>query len=386
MRYRIAALALLAMLLVSACVGGPIEPSWGRLSVVGDQPTIFLAFSDRLVQLDPTDGAVVKLRDSNGQVRVDEQGNPRPWEVINQAGGGPAAGFYSSPIVIDEDSLLVAMYDRKLLEIDAPAARVINPTGIELPGGVVTDMLMTDALLYVPMADNDLVAYNPADLSVVWTFETDHGVWAKPLLVDNTLYFTSLDHLLYAVDAATGAEQWRIDLEGAVAGTPTYANGNLYIGSFAGKIFKISTGGEIVASYDTQGWVWGAPAVVDGVVYAADLDGYVYALNDAGSSFTEVWAPRQVAARAIRATPLIIDDKIIVGSRDLHVYWLSRSSGEEIFNREMRGEVMSDMLVLEPSESLNIPERLLIVSTIAREELVVAFTLENGERRWVYGR
>lgn len=386
MRYRIAALALLAMLLVSACVGGPIEPSWGRLSVVGEQPNIFLAFSDRLVQIDPTDGSVVKLRDSGGQVRLDEQGNPRPWEVISQTGGGPTSGFYSSPLIVDEDSLFVATYDRKLLEVDTPAARVVNPNGIELPGGVVADVLATDDLLYVPFADSDLVAYNRADMSVAWRFETQHGVWAQPLLVDNTLYFTSLDHLMFAVDPATGAEKWRVDLEGAVAGTPTYADGYLYIGSFAGKIFKVSTSGEIVASYETQGWVWGAPAVVDGVVYAADLDGFVYALSDAGSSFTEVWAPRQVATRAIRATPLIVGDKIIVGSRDLRVYWLSRTSGEEIFNREMRGEVMSDMLVLEPSETLNIPESLLIVSTIAREELVVAFTLENGERRWVYGR
>jgi len=29
---------------------------------------------------------------------------------------------------------------------------------------------------------------------------------------------------------------------------------------------------------------------------------------------------------------------------------------------------------------------MVVVSTLAREELLVAFTLDDGERRWVYGQ
>ena len=108
----------------------------------------------------------------------------------------------------------------------------------------------------------------------------------------------------------------------------------------------------------------------------------MYALRDAGSSFEEVWS-RKVAEGAIRMTPLVTADTIILGSRDHNLYWLSLATGEELIKREMRGEVLSDILLIEPSDTVREP--MIIVSTLANEERLVAFSLDRGERRWVYG-
>ena len=78
------------------------------------------------------------------------------------------------------------------------------------------------------------------------------------------------------------------------------------------------------------------------------------------------------------------EDALVIGSRDRFVYWISRETGEELVKREMKGEVLSDLLLVEPTENLNV-EPMVVVSTLAREELLVAFTLDDGERRWVYG-
>jgi outer membrane protein assembly factor BamB len=118
------------------------------------------------------------------------------------------------------------------------------------------------------------------------------------------------------------------------------------------------------------------------MVYVGDLGGNVYALRDSGGSLDEVWS-RKVATRGIRMTPFVDDEMIVVGSRDHNVYWISRQSGEETFKREVRGEVLSDILLIEPNDTIREP--IIVVSTIAREELLVAFTLDQGERRWVYG-
>ncbi len=118
------------------------------------------------------------------------------------------------------------------------------------------------------------------------------------------------------------------------------------------------------------------------MVYATDLGGSLYALRDAGSSFEEVWS-RKVAEGAIRMTPLVTADTIIVGSRDHNVYWLSLETGEELIKRPMAGEVLSDILLIEPNDTVREP--LIIVSTLANEERLVAFSLDRGERRWVYG-
>lgn len=377
--------ALMVMVAASACVGGPTEVSWGHLSLVGEPSNILFAFSDRIVLIDPADGSPVELRDSNGNVRVDDQGNPRLWEV--RGTGNTPTQFYTSPVVIDDSRLLATAYTGRLFEVELGAARIVNPEGHPTDGHVVANLLATPEFLYVPLSEGGVEALARPNLTQAWTFESpEHGTWAQPLLADDTLYVTSLDHNLYALDPESGEELWSVDLRGAVASTPFYSDGYLYVGSFARALFKISTSGEIIAEYDTHDWVWGSPVLIDGVLYAADLGGYVYALEDNGDSFEPVWQARQVATRAIRATPVVSDDVIIVGSRDHNTYWIDRDTGTEIFRREMVGEVLADMLLLEPGETLDISEPWVVVSTMSNEELLVAFTVSDGVRQWAYRR
>ncbi len=374
----IAAVALLA----ASCVGMPIDLSWADVSLIGSPSNILTAFNDRIVQVDPVSGLAVNLRDASGTTSVDDQGNPRVWQA--QVTGGSPVHFYSRPIPLSDNTLLAASYEGMLYRIDIPTAQASTVNGAQLPGHVVGNLLMTDNFLYVPISDNGLVALNPSDFSVIWTFTGDEGkgVWAQPLLVNDTLYVPAMNHKLFALDAQTGTEKWSLDLEGSVASTPVYANNALYVGSFARKLFKITLDGTIAAEYPTNDWVWGAPDVVDNMVYVGDLGGYVYALKDSGSSLDEVWS-RKVANGAIRMTPLVTGDTIVVGSRDHFVYWISRDTGEETFKREMVGEVLSNILLIEPNDTVREPT--IIVSTIAHDELLVAFSLDKGERRWKYG-
>jgi PQQ-like domain len=376
--------ALVVGLLGASCIGLPTDSSWGDMSLIGSTPDILFSFGDRIVQVDPTDGSLVELRDADGQVRVDDQGNPRRWTVQTT---GSSLHFYSRPMpTTDSNTLVAAAYEDKLYEIDLAAARINNPDGYALPGKVVGNPLVTsdNKVMYMPLSDAGLVALDTADYTVTQTFKNDKGVWAQPLLVEDTLYVSGMDHFLYALDAQNiDTIKWKQDLEGAVASTPVYANGALYVGSFGRKVFKISPqDGTILAQYTTKDWVWGAPAVVDNRVYATDLGGYVYALKDSGSSLDEVWS-RKVAEGAIRMTPLVTDSTIVVGSRDHKIYWISLDTGEEIFNRPMAGEVLSNILLIQPNDTIREP--MIVVSTIAKEELLVAFSLAKGERRWVYG-
>ena len=375
--------ALIVVFTAAACVGGPTEANWGRLSLVGEN--ILFSFSDRMVLIDPARGSPVELVDVNGDIRVDDQGNPRLWEV--RGSGNAPTQFYTSPVVIDDEHLLATAYTGRIYEVELAAARIVNPEGYPIEGHVVANLLATPEFLYVPLSEGGVEALSRPNLTQAWTFESpEHGTWAQPVLVDDTLYVTSLDHHLYALDPETGEEQWSVDLQGAVASAPVYSDGYLYVGSFARKLFKVSTDGEIVAEFTTHDWVWGSPVLIDGVLYAADLGGFVYALEDNGDSFDAVWEARQVATRAIRATPVVTGDVIIVGSRDHNTYWIDRETGAEIFRREMVGEVLADMLLLEPSEALDISEPWIVVSTMAHEELLVAFTVSDGVRQWAYRR
>ena len=370
--------------LIAGCVPIRLEARWPSLSTVGDEQYILMAYHDRLVMVDPTDGSLVRLRNADGEVRLDEQGNPRLWEVTGIEGQQPNQ-FYSSPVQVDANTLLAATYHNLIFEIDLPTARVNNPSGTQIPGAVLADPVLIDDLLYLGLSENDLLALDSESLAEVWRIPSDRGVWSRPLVIDGRMYFTSLDHHLYAVDVETGEELWQLDLGGAIVSTPAYYDGHLYVGSFARKIFDVSTEGEILAEYDTSDWVWASPTVVDDVLYAADLSGAVYALDVRDGGFVERWQSR-VAENAISGQPLVADEYVVVGSRDQRVYWVSRNSGEIFFSRDLAGEVFSDMLLIEPGASVDIVEPYVIVSTVANQELLVAFTLEDGERMWDYGR
>jgi outer membrane protein assembly factor BamB len=237
--------------------------------------------------------------------------------------------------------------------------------------------------LYVPLSEGDVVAMDLNSLSeTLWSFDTAKGVWAQPLVVEGTLYVPSMDHHLYAVDAETGAELWRQNLGGAVTSTPVFHEGSLYVGSFARKLYQIDAAtGSITAEAQTNDWIWGSPVIVDGTVYVADAGGWVYALN--AGDLSEIWG-KKIANRTIRATPVVYGDFVIVASRDQNLYWLNRATGDEIAaNRQaVGGEILADMLVIEPSESVNIAEPQVIVTTMAHDNNVVAYWIESATEAW----
>lgn len=389
-RYPLLGLAILASLLVAACYPVRMEADWPGLATIGDQKDIILAYNDRIVMIDPVNGRPVQLRNADGEVRLDPEGNARIWEFTGV--DGQASQFYAVPVLLDENTLLAPTYkptDNLIFEVNLPTAR-IDRAGVPVPGHVVADIVRNDDLIFVGLSERNLVAYDSADLTPRWQVDTQHGIWSHPLVVDDVLYFTSLDHFLYAVNPDTGQEIWKLDLQGAAPGAPIFYEGRFYVGTFARKVFEISTAGEIMSEYSTDDWVWGSPAIVNDILYIGDMGGNLYALNT-GDGLSERWR-KKVAERAIRATPLVTDDYIIVGSRDHKVYWLNRANGTPVTDvdgprvRTLNGEILSDLLLIEPSDQVGIPEPYVIVSSVANDNLLAAFTLANGEPVWTYGR
>jgi outer membrane protein assembly factor BamB len=237
-------------------------------------------------------------------------------------------------------------------------------------------------MVYVGLSENDLVAYKLDDMSEQWRVKTPYGVWSAPIIVDDTLYFSSMDHFLYAVNKTDGTVLWKTDLQGAITGTPAYNNGHLYVGSFARKLFDVdATTGKVIKEFVTHDWVWSAPVLVDDTLYVSDQGGWVYALK--ADDLSQIWAT-QAATKAIPPSPLVTDKYVIVGSRDTYVYWLNRADGTPYDKKQTQGEILSEIIEIKPSATVKLSEPLVVVSTSANNQLLVAFTVERGQQTWVY--
>jgi outer membrane protein assembly factor BamB len=383
-------------LAVAGCGPAPLGTGWPSISLINNEcggkttESIVVSYNDRIVQVNPADGTPVILKDAQCVNRQpDDQGKLRPWD-FRPTGNKQ---FYTAPLPLDNDKMLAISYDQRLYTIDDTLAQATVADGQAIDGysgHAVTDMVADADYIYVALNNKDVVALDRNTLDVKWKTTTNHGVWSKPLLQDGVLYFTSLDHFIYAVDAKTGDQKWKIDLGGAATGTPLFANGKLYVGSFARQLFEISTDGKILNQKPTSDWVWGTPVIDDkGILYVGDLGGSLYAF-DTANNLQPIWS-QKVAAGAIRATPLIIGDVIIVGARDQKLYWLKRTDGTPVTGsdgkplvRELTAPILSDILLIQPGDGVDIPKPYIVVSTTSTTQLLVAYTLDNGESKWSY--
>ena len=378
-------LLILGVFALSACVGARMGVSWPAVGLIDlyGETHIALAYNNDVVILSPSNGAPARLTNPlNGEVMRDNENNPRTW--ILRGSDNDGSQFFSVPIRLDDETVLVADNNRRLLKVDSVVVDVQR--SYPLADKVLTNVLLAGDTLYVPFQNGGLSAISLEDFQEKWTLPTGAGVWAQPLLVNDMLIVPSIDHFLYSVDHSTGQRRWSVDLGGAVASTPLLANGRLYVGSFDKSFFEISLDGEILNEYVTQNWVWGSPAIDEnGIIYLADLSGYVHAL-DSESGLRERWSA-QVAERGIRAGPLVYGERVILASRDGKVYWLDKRDGQLINAREIdnRPELLGDMMLLQPSENLNINEPLLLVSSVDGARLLIAFGVD-GRQAWVYPR
>ena len=135
-------------------------------------------------------------------------------------------------------------------------------------------------------------------LKLGWVLQTEGRVFfASPTVSGDTCFCGSRDGHLYAVTARTGELLWRFQ---------TGDEGNL------------------------------SNAVENGLVFTgSNRDGCLWAIHSAKG--TQNWVFQTLGP--VFATPLVIEDKVLIGSSDCHLYAVKLDSGELIWKQAFGGEL-----------------------------------------------
>ncbi len=383
-RRAVIGLMLAGSLFLAAC-GGVAGDSWAGIARDPEGDAVYVAYNERVVALNPSSGAV-------------------QWEYKHDG-----AKFFAVP-AIDNGSLYIGDYSGRLHSInlqdgsrnwlyEPDTENIIGPISLTAGDRVISGVAFNDDKVFFGLGSQNVVAVSRATAEELWTFETGHGVWASPLYVHaregdagsrDTLYAVSLDHHLYALDPETGDELWKRDLGGAAPGNMVYDEqlNRIYIGTFMSELVAVDLDQRaIIDRYETEGWLWGSPAIEvqeDGTetLYFGDLDGYLYAVEVTENGFSQRWKMK-IAEDAIRATPLVTNGLVIVGSKDKNVYAVSKEDGSSEWSDQTGGEALTE-LVLVPGSEGEQDGSIVVLGTSESDERIVAYNVETGEVDWRY--
>jgi outer membrane protein assembly factor BamB len=323
MRWSLLLVVLAALLLGASGCGGVRATSWTGMTLVDEQ--LYVADLQTIQILDVAEGEPVSAMPEDL-----EDGFLGYFYVAPVVGDGYLIGAAQTPpgglfrqakntvvkLDIDTGAALWSFDEAKAPYVEGGAI------GVTADGG--------DELFVIGNGNGTVYALNVKNGDIVWTFETDHRVWATPLIVDDIVYIGTMDHNLYAVHLSSGEEIWRFSAQGAFGSIPALQDDTLYIGAFDNRVYAVdATHGTELWRFPQDGagdgWFWGSPAVDGDSVYAVDVKGNIFALE--AESGEEVW--HSALEMPVRAGPALSEDgsTLFVTSQDGALYALDTADG-----------------------------------------------------------
>ncbi len=253
-----------------------------------------------------------------------------------------------------------------------------------------------DTVYFVDTKMN-LVALNRADGALRWSVSlhdealagkpapdnpTFNHRAATPLLLDGVIYCGSSDGGLYALDAATGQKLWRHDAKAPVfSGIGVHGTDTLMFGTMDGSVvlldcrtrqetLRVKTGGGVVTT----------PVVVNGRLVVGSRDYLLYGFNLADGSVAwkfSYWFSW------IESTPVLRDGLLYVGASDYsRVTALDPATGRAVWSTPVHGMNWGSPLVTADAVFTGTAAQNIPGTVIDHAGGIVALDRKTGTVRW----
>lgn len=217
-------------------------------------------------------------------------------------------------------------------------------TGAAIRSTPVTD----DQNIYTGNENGDFICIDQLTGKTVWTFEAGSPIHSSPAILNDKVFFSDSRQILYALSTVTGKKIWETSLGtnkyydwkfDFFWSSPCVAENIIYIGSGDGNLYAIDAiNGKKIWTFATSAQIRCSPAVHNHNVFVGDMNGEFYSIDCASGK--ELWHYKTNGTKfvndsfgydrkAIISSPVIINNKIIFGSRDGFMYNLDEATGKE---------------------------------------------------------
>lgn len=203
------------------------------------------------------------------------------------------------------------------------------------------------AIIYSKVSDKPRIVANEQAIEFEIAPAPGSGIEAKdyrnaagvtsPLLTvgdeSPVVVFGDTAGIVTALDAATMKPAWRYETKSEILHSVTLCGEAIAAGDSDGRLHLLgATDGKLIQVLDLGAPLFGAGALVDGVLYLADANGALHAI-DIGSRLS-LWR-RDIAAFAIEMAPVYdaTNDRLILGAWDGLIYSVDRSTGDIVWKK-----------------------------------------------------
>lgn len=356
----------------------------------GDEEWRFETESRGGSALTVVDGTVFFANGGRSVCAVDAATGEERWRTVGLSSP-------SSPTVINETVFVgVERPEYGVSALDAATGR--EKWHFQTEGSVSAPTVVDDTVFF-GSADDNVYAVDATTGEEAWRFQTDGSVSA-PIVVDGVLFVGSRDQSLYAIDTdSTGSSEdsrvrlgirghhdtwtegdpvdqplrtrktsfdandskveWRFETDGWVYSSPTVVDGTAFVGAgdgFAGRgeseleeiddtnLYALNTAtGEAEWRFQTDDEIQSSAAVTDGTAYIGSYDNSVYAVD--ATTGSEQW--QFTTGDGVVSSPTVEENVLFIGSLDGNLYSVDATTGEEVWRFETDAGIYSSPTVID---------------------------------------
>jgi outer membrane protein assembly factor BamB len=184
----------------------------------------------------------------------------------------------------------------------------------------INGVLVHGGRVFAPSMDGHLHCLDAGSGEVRWSFGAHGLVTALPLVHRGRLYFGAHDAVFYALDL-DGRMAWRAELADRMTGGAAAFENTVIFGGWDGHVRSLDaeTGAEHWA-HDAVAPIVATPLVVDDRVYIGTDGGRMLGLDARTGGVAGVFPPQEPLLRELKTRPIVVDDRLLFGAYDGGAY------------------------------------------------------------------
>lgn len=217
------------------------------------------------------------------------------------------------------------------------------------------------------------------NIKLKWQYNTGYTIGSSAAISDNNIFVGDASGKFYSLKLDDGKIQWTFNSKSPIYSTPAVASDYVIFGSADSSIYCLNKNdGKLIWQFKANAAVLGSPLINNNVIYIGSSDKTFRAINLSTGKL--IWQYSELKG-FVECKPTLIDDKIIFGAWDEHLYCLDANSGMLLWKwRTNRAGIFYSPAVCNPVVSDG------IVFIVAPDRQMTAIEIQSGKEIWRTGK